>query len=246
MKNLVVFDLETTGINKEKDQIIQFAAIKINRETNQIIDEKNLYIQPIGQYQISIQAFFKHGIKPEFLKDKPYFKDVANEIIEFIKDSDIVTYNGNSFDIPFLVNEFSKAGIEYTFTNQNCYDAYIEERRRNGIKLADTYKRYKGKTMEESGLNYHDAFSDIKATYTIFYAQQKNKEYPPEKIFGDDNIISLKDFQGELCPCFNVGKYKDLSIAFVQKIDKQYLNWCINDSNFNKTTKNFIKQYLNN
>lgn len=244
MENFVIFDLETTGLNKEKDQIIQFAAIKINKETNQIIDTKNLYIQPIGQYQISIQAFFKHGIKPEFLKDKPYFKDVANEIIEFFKDSDIITYNGNNFDIPFLINEFAKASIEYTFTNKNCYDVYLEEKRRNGLQLEDVYKRYKGKSMVDSGLAPHDALSDIKATYSIFYAQQKNKEYDPEKIVGDDNVIILKEFQGELCPCFNVGKYRDLSIAFVQKIDKQYLNWCVKDSNFNIYTKGFIKKYI--
>jgi len=244
MKNLVVFDIETTGLDRNKDYIIQFAGIKINRETNKVIEEKNIYIQPIGHYQISIQAYFKHYIKPEFLKDKPYFKDVANEILEFIKDCDILTYNGNNFDIPFLVNEFIRVGIEYTFTNVNCYDAYLEERRRNGIMLEDTYKRYKGKSMEECGLTTHDAFSDIKATYTIFYAQQKQKEYLPEKIFGDDNIITMQDFQGTICPCFTVGKYKSLSVAFVATIDKNYLNWCVNDSNFNQNTKNFIKQYI--
>ena len=245
MKNLVIFDLETTGLDREKDQIIQFAGIKIDGETNKIIDQKNLYIQPVGDYKISIQAYLKHHIKVEFLKDKPHFKDVVKEIFEFFTDSDIITYNGTSFDIPFLVNEFKKCGIDFTVTDKNCYDAFLEEKRRNGNTLEDTYRRYKGKSMEEAGLTAHDALSDIKATYSVFVAQQRNKPYGPEKIFGEDNIISMREFNNELCPCFNVGKYKNLSIGFVQTIDKNYLNWAISDScNFSKATKNFIKKYI--
>lgn len=245
MNNYVIFDLETTGLDREKDQIIQFAGIKINKETNKIVDQKNLYIQPIGNYNISIQSFFKHGIKATMLVDKPYFKDVAKELFEFFNDSDIITYNGVSFDIPFLVNEFKKCGIDFTVTNVDCYDAFLEEKRRNGNTLEDTYKRYKGKSMEDAGLTAHDALSDVKATYSVFVAQQRNQSYGPEQIFGDDNVISMKEFNNELCPCFNVGKYKNLSIGFVQSIDKNYLNWTVSDNcNFSKLTKEFIKKYI--
>ncbi len=245
MNNFVIFDLETTGLDREKDQIIQFAGIKINKATNKIIDQKNIYIQPIGDYHIPYQSFFKHRITAKMLNDKPHFKDVAKEIFEFFADSDIITYNGTSFDIPFLVNEFKKCGMTFSVLNIDCYDAFLEEKRRNGNTLEDTYRRYKGKSMEEAGLTAHDALSDVKATYSVFVAQQRNNSYNPEQIFGEDNVISMQEFNNELCPCFNVGKYKNLSIGFVQTIDKNYLNWAISDNcNFSKSTKNFIKKYI--
>lgn len=246
MNNIVVFDLETTGLDKSKDFIIQFAAIKIDRE-NKLIDSFNTYIQPVGNYNISIQAYLKHGLTPEFLSDKPYFKDVAQKIINFFAGCDLLTYNGCSFDIPFLKNEFERIGIDYDFMKHNCYDAFLEEKRRNGNKLEETYKRYKGKTMEEAGLKAHDALSDIKATYSIFYAQQRNQPYGPEKMLGEDNALTMMDFKGEIVPCFNIGKYKGLSIAFVNTFDKNYLAWCLSDKcNFVKSTKKVIENILKN
>ena len=64
---LVVFDVETTGVDKSKDHIIQFAAIKI--VDGKIVDEINEYIQPQGNYNMGLGAYFKHKIHPNFLKD---------------------------------------------------------------------------------------------------------------------------------------------------------------------------------
>lgn len=245
MNLLVVFDLETTGLDRTKDQIIQFAAIKMNRETNQLVDSLNLYIQPTGSYQISLQAYFKHGITAKFLSDKPFFKDVAQQILEFMDGCDLLSYNGLNFDIPFLKSELFKVGIDKTFLDINCYDAFLEEKRRNGNQLGETYARYKGKTMEEAGLKAHDALSDVKATYSIFYAQQAKQEYGPEERLTEDNIIALKEFQGNIVPCFTLGKYKDISVEFIKGIDKQYLAWCISDkSNFLDSTKEYIKTLI--
>ena len=244
---LVIFDLETTGLDKTKDQIIQFSGIKINTDTNKIIDSLNLYIQPLGEYSISIGAFNKHHIHPNFLKDKPYLKDIAQQIIDFIGNYDILTYNGLSFDIPFLKNELHKYGYDINFMNRKCYDAFLEEKRRNGISLENTYKRYKGKSMEDAGLSAHDATSDIKATYSIFIAQQRIKSYDAEKMYGEDNFIEDMEFNNEIKPCFCVGKYKGASLEYIAKYDQGYLKWCISDkSKLMESTKNYIKNYIKN
>ena len=242
---LTVFDLETTGLDRTKDQIIQFSAIKINTETNEILKTLDLYIQPVGNYSISIAAYTKHHITPDFLKDKPHLSEVANDIISFFGDDDVLTYNGNGFDIPFLKAELNKYGYDIDFTKRKCYDAFLEEKRRNGINLENTYKRYKGKTMIESGLEAHNALSDIKATYAVFFAQQKIQEYGPEKMYGEDNVISEMDFDGKLTPCFNLGKYRNVSLEYVALHDQNYLQWCISDKcNFMNSTKDFIKTYI--
>lgn len=243
----VTFDLETTGLDKTKDQIIQFAAIKT--VDGKIEDELNLIIQPVGSYSITPQAFIKHGVSAKLLEGKPYFKDVAQQIVDFFETPDtvsIVSYNGTAFDIPFLVKEFATVGIDFTFTGYKCYDAFLEEKRRNGNTLGDTYKRYANKTMEEAGLTAHDALSDVKATYSIFYAQQRINPYAAEKMFGDDNALTIMEFRGEMVPCFNIGKYKGLSLDFVNAYDHGYLEWCVSDKcGFSKHTKEFIINGLN-
>lgn len=243
--NIIVFDLETTGLDRTKDQIIQFSALKINTENNSIIDSINLYIQPVGTYSISIPAYMKHHITPDFLKDKPYLKDVAEQIVNFFGNDDILTYNGNGFDIPFLKTELNKYGYDIDFMNRRCWDAFLEEKRRNGINLENTYLRYKGKTMQDSGLSAHDALSDIKATYTVFVAQQRIKNYDNEHMYGEDNVITDIDFNGEIAPGFNIGKYKNVSLEYVAKYDQGYLQWCVSDKcKFMDSTKNYIKNYI--
>ena len=143
---LNVFDLETTGLDRTKDQIIQFAGIKINTDTHEILETIDEYIKPVGNYSIAIAAYFKHHITAQFLSDKPTMHEVGPKIEKFFEGVDnILTFNGNGFDIPFLKNELQKYGYNVDFESKNCYDAFLEEKRRNGNTLEDTYKRYKGK-----------------------------------------------------------------------------------------------------
>lgn len=245
MKYLVSYDIETTGLDKTKDQIIQFAAIKIDTQKHKIVDSKNIFIQPVGNYSISIQAFFKHGITPEFLKDKPHFKDVAQEIFDFFVDCDILTYNGCSFDNSFLATEFGRIGIEWDTTNYTNYDAFLTEKRRNGNTLEDSFKRYCGKTMAEAGLSAHDALSDVKATYAIFRHQNEIEPVEAEKILVADNTVALMEFKDNLEACFTLGKYKSIPVKYVNNIDPSYIKWVLSEkSGFSTSTKNFIQKII--
>ena len=245
IRPLIVPDIETTGLNKETDYIIQFAAIKVDRQTGNIFDSINLYIKPTGSYNITIQAYLKHHIKPQDLEDKPTFAEVADDIRDFFEGCDILTYNGNNFDLPFIKNEFRRIGQDIDFMQYNCYDAFLEEKRRNGNNLESTFKRYTGKTMAEDGLTAHDALSDVKATYRIFLEQQKVQEYGPEKRITEDNVIIMGNFNGKEQPVFNVGKYKELPISYVSTVDQNYLLWCVSDkASFMDSTKNYIKNYI--
>ena len=243
---LTVFDLETTGLDKSKDSIIQFAGLKIDTNTYKIIEEFSQLIRPCGDYFISLGAQLKHGITKEMLADKPTMVEVGPQIVKFFEGvENILTYNGCSFDIPFLKYELNRFGYDIDFSSKNCYDSFLEEKRRNGNTLEATYQRYKGKSMEEAGLKAHDALSDVKATFSVFVAQQKNKKYEPEKLYGEDGFITDMMFCGKLCPCFAVGKYKGFSVEYIAQEDKNYIRWCVSDkASFFNSTKEFIKQYL--
>ena len=78
MSYLITFDLETTGLDRNKDFIIQISGTKRDKETCELIESLNEYVQPEGSYSISMAAFFKHHIKPDFLKDKPTLRETKN------------------------------------------------------------------------------------------------------------------------------------------------------------------------
>ena len=244
MKNYTIFDLETTGLDKLVDQIIQFSAVKIHRETLEVIDTLNLRICPDGNYTITIQAYLKHGILPGDLKDCPHLAEVADQIIDFIGDDDIITYNGTNFDIPFLIAALNRVGKVISFLNRKCYDVYAEEKRRNGMHLGDVFKRYTGKTMEEAGYQAHDALGDSMATFDIFKLQLNNGGFEPEHMVCEDNVIVSVNFQGKEQPCFNIGKYKDLPLAYIATHDPGYLRWCVDKAGFLNSTKDLIRQYM--
>lgn len=241
---LVIFDIETTGIDKKKDYIIQFSALKYDVETGETLGTINHYIQPSGNYTMSVVGLTKHRITPKFLMDKPIFADVAVEIYEFLDGCDLLTYNGLNFDAPFLKREFADCGITWTFSNTNFYDAYKEELRRNNNQLSSTFERYTGKTMEDCGYTAHDAMSDVKATLDIFLAQQKIKEYAPEDILTEDGVIKVMDFAGKDKECFTVGKWKDVSLEYVALHDKSYLRWVVSCADFDNATKAICEKYL--
>ena len=244
-KNIVCFDLETTGLDRTKDQIIQISMIKFNSETFEIVDTFDSYVQPVGNYNIAYGAYFKHGIKPDFLKDKPYFKDIAANIVEFFDDCDVLGYNSNKFDIPFLKVELNKYGFDIDFTKRKCYDSFKEEQKRNGNRLEETFTRYVGRSMVEEGLEAHNSLSDIKATMTIFKLQNEILPVKPVEMYGEDMVIEPMEFMGTIKPCFTLGKYRQLSVEYVAKIDQNYLQWCVSDKcSFIESTKNFIRQYI--
>lgn len=244
-KPIVVYDIESTGLDKSKDFIIQLAMVKYDWNAKKIIDSKNFYVQPVGNYSIPIASYMVHGINCEFLKDKPHFADIAQEVYEFFDGCDILTYNGCSFDNAMLTSEFARVGIDFDVRKFCNYDAFYEEKRRHGNRLVDTFQRYYGKSMEDAGLIAHNAFSDVKATIAVFVKQQEEQEYGPEEVLTVDNVISMQEFKGELKACFSLGKYRGLPVDMVAEFDQGYIAWAVGDkSSFVKSTKDYLRKFL--
>lgn len=244
MKPLVIFDTETTGLDRSVDWIIQFSAIKVDRESNKILDKMNEYIQPDRPYTMTINAYIKHRIHPDFLKDKPYFKDLAKQIYDFIQGCDLLTYNGLSFDIPFLVEHFRREGISWNPMEVNCYDSFQEQMRRNRNNLEEVFKRYCGRTMEEAGLQAHDGMSDVKACYAIFRHQQEIEPFGPEEVICDDNSLVKVDYEGKDVIALNFGKYKKVPIEILAVVDRNYINWLLG-SHISDISKRIITEIIN-
>ena len=98
----IFLDIETTGLSfKDKHKIVEIACI----ETNELIPTKRIFHKLINpERDVPDEAFKIHGFSTNFLKDKPKFYEIADELLNFIGENDLIIHNA-SFDIPFLNNE---------------------------------------------------------------------------------------------------------------------------------------------
>ena len=162
-KPLCVFDLETTGTQITKDRIVQIAIIKLLPNGEQ--QEYNQLINPT--IVITDEIALIHGITNERVKNSPTFREKAEEIADFIGDSDLAGYNSNKFDIPVLAEEFLRAEFEFDISNRRFIDVQNIFHKMEQRTLAAAYQFYCDKKIE----NAHDALYDTRATLDVFVAQ---------------------------------------------------------------------------
>jgi DNA polymerase-3 subunit epsilon len=207
---IVFFDLETTGTDKNFDRIVEISMLKLYPDSNQEI--KTTRVNPL--ITIPKAASDVHGIADEDVKAYPTFRQIAKAVLNFLTGCDIAGYNSNAFDVPFLYNEFHRAGVVWDYSGINFIDVGNIFKRKNERTLAAAYKFYCGEDLQ----NAHSAEADIIATMEVFKAQvTKHDDLPtsaPElaKYSNfDKEIIDLggcfsKDETGDYV--FNFGKHK--------------------------------------
>lgn len=256
IKPLVIFDLETTGLDLVKDRIIQISYIKVypdgrEKRGNELVNPEKP-IEPIIT-QLT-------GISNEDVKDKPTFKQLGATLAEKFTGCDFAGFNSNHFDIPLLAEEFLRAGIDFDFSKSKMIDAQTIFHKMERRNLAAAYKFYCGRKMEED-FEAHRADQDTEATYRVLmgeldkYAPGANED--PEKVLENDmtklaefsrtnnnvdfagRIVwgEVKDRNGnplldsdgnpKLTEVFNFGKHKGIPVADVLHIDPGYYSWIL-------------------
>lgn len=174
---ILVYDLETTGLQAGSDEIIQLAIVDGNG--NELI---NTYIKPQHKRKWD-KAEAVNGISPEMVKDAPVMPALLNKIQELIYDAEwLVGYNSTKFDDNFLkaagldlssVKEYDVM-LEYA-ERYNPYDEYHGNRKWS--KLIEAAHRW------DYRFPAHDALNDTKATLFVFQKMRlddkaKNMFYP--------------------------------------------------------------------
>ena len=165
-KPLVVFDLETTGLDLVKDRIIQISYIKVNLDGTEV--RKNQFVNP--GMDIPPIVVELTGITNEDVKDAPSFKDLAPKLAADFSGCDFAGYNSNNFDIPLLAEEFLRAGIDFDFEKCRMIDACTIFKRMERRNLAAAYKFYCGRKMEDD-FQAHLADQDTEATWRVLQAE---------------------------------------------------------------------------
>ncbi|MBK8562479.1 MAG: 3'-5' exonuclease [Saprospiraceae bacterium] len=237
---IIFFDLETTGTNTAQDRILQIGAVKIKVDGQR--EEKNVLLNP--GIPIPAGATAVHGISDEDVKDAPYFRQVAKSFAQWLSGCDLAGYNSDNFDVPMLVEEFARVGIDFPEAGTRFLDILKIERNVNSHRLEETYQRYTGQSLDGA----HDALSDIRATVTIFQKQlEQNPSLPTaipdlEEVCRGDN--GRVDFAGKLYEkdglvYWSFGKHKDQLVSETQ----EYAKWVLG-SDFPHETKKQLRRLL--
>ena len=242
-KPLVIFDLETTGLDMVKDRVIQLSYIKVYPDGRE--ERGNELINPEKHIDDIITQLT--GITNEDVKDKPTFKQIAKKMEDVFSGSDIAGFNSNFFDVPLLAEEFLRAGIDFDFSKCRLIDACTIFKKMERRNLASAYRFYCGRKMEED-FEAHRADQDTEATYRVLmgeldkYAPGVNED--PEKVLENDmqaladfskqndNVdfagrIVWADVNGKRTEVFNFGKHKGLPVADVLRMDPGYYSWIL-------------------
>ena len=267
-KPLVIFDLETTGLDIVKDRIIQISYIKVFPDGRE--ERGNYLVNP--EKTIPDVVVQLTGISNEDVQGQPTFKEIAQTINKIFADSDIAGYNSNHFDVPLLAEEFLRANIDFDFSKRNMIDVQTIYHKMERRHLAAAYKFYCGRKMEED-FTAHRADEDTEATYRVLqgeldmYTAERQEE--PERVLQNDmkflaefsrmnnnvdfagRIVwgELKDRAGKnildkdgnpiMTEMFNFGKYKGTPVTTVLNIDPGYYSW-IMQGDFTNNTKQVL------
>ena len=267
-KPLIVFDLETTGLDLVKDRIIQISYIKVypdgkEERSNQIVNPE----RSIPQEVVDIT-----GITDVDVANAPTFKMLATDLANKFQGCDFAGFNSNHFDVPMLAEEFLRAGIDFDFSKCNLIDVQTIFHKMERRNLAAAYKFYCGRKMEDDFVA-HKADQDTEATYRVLqgeldmYAPGKQEE--PERQLNNDmnelaefsklnnnvdfagriiwkemkdangNVLTDSDGNPRMQEVFNFGKYKGWSVAEVLNRDPGYFSWMLS-SDFTYNTKQVL------
>lgn len=265
---LVIFDLETTGLDFVKDRIIQIAYIKVHPDGKE--ERGNHLVNP--GFPISPEVTAITSITNEMVADAPSFKHYAQKLYELFSGCDFAGFNSNHFDIPMLAEEFLRAGFDFDFSKCRLVDVQTIFHKMEPRNLSAAYQFYCGRKITDD-FQPHLADNDTEATYRVLQGQldMYSAERQPEesrRLSNDidmlaemsrtnDNVdfvgriiwkplldnqgVPLKDKDGRVLKqeVFNFGKYKGQPVSDVLRRDPGYYSWILN-GDFTYNTKQVL------
>lgn len=239
---IVFFDLETTGTNVTRDRIVEISYIKVFPDGTE--ESKSRRLNP--EMHIPEESTAIHHITDEDVKDAPTFRQIAKSLLGIFEGCDIAGYNSNKFDVPLLMEEFGRAGLDFDIAGRKFVDVQNIFHKMEQRTLVAAYKFYCGANLEDA----HSALADTRATYEVLQGQLDR--YPNLQ----NDVAFLADFSksgnnldlaGRIVldkdnvPVFNFGKHKGKPVKEVFRKEPSFFDWMI-QGDFPKNTKDVLYQ----
>ncbi|GAB1350996.1 3'-5' exonuclease [Ignavibacteriales bacterium] len=251
IRPIVFFDLETTGIDVEKDKIVEISLLKLFSDGKREI--KTVLVNP--ERSIPTEASKIHGLYDLMVANEKTFPEIAQNLLKIFDGCDISGYNLLSYDLPLIKQEFRRCGIDFPAKGTVAIDPYLlyakKEPKNPGNpsdtrRLTDAYQFYCGKKI----VGAHSAEADIVATMEVFLAQlEKYSDIgdSPEEIaqYLGAGRTKNADISGKLVfndrdeIVYNFGKHVGKRV----KDEKSYAEWMLK-SDFPDDTKRVLREIL--
>ena len=241
-KPIIFFDLETTGTNITRDRIVELSYIKILPDGTE--EKKSRRLNP--EMHIPEESTAIHHITDDDVKDCPTFRQVAKALLEIFEGCDIAGYNSNKFDVPVLMEEFARCGLNFEIKGRRFVDVQNIFHKMEQRTLVAAYRFYCGGELE----NAHSALADTQATYDVLLGQlQRYDNLKNDVDFLSEFSASGRnvDLAGRIVlndkdvPVFNFGKHKGKPVAEVLRREPSFYDWMM-QGDFPKNTKDMLRQ----
>ncbi|MDE6444345.1 MAG: 3'-5' exonuclease [Muribaculaceae bacterium] len=239
---LIFFDLETTGTNITHDRIVELSYIKVYPDGSD--ERKTRRLNP--EMPIPAESTAIHHITDADVANEPTFRQIAKSLLEIFEGCDIAGYNSNKFDVPVLMEEFGRCGINFDITGRRFIDVQNIFHKKEQRTLIAAYKFYCGGDLTDA----HSALADTEATYEVLLGQldmyddlENDVEYLAKFSSVGRNVdlaarIVLNDKDE---PVFNFGKHKGKTVKDVLRREPSFYDW-IMQGDFPKNTKDVLTQ----
>ena len=242
---VIFFDLETTGVDTCRDRIVEISMVKVMPDGEEIVKTRRLN----PQMPIPREATAIHGITDDDVKNEPTFAQIAKSLAAFMEGCDFGGFNSNRFDLPMLVEEFLRAGVEVDFKRRKFVDVQNIFHKMEQRTLVAAYKFYCEKDLTEA----HSAEADTRATYEVLKAQldryavlENDIDFLAEFSSRGETV----DYAGRIVyddkgrEIFAFGKHRGRSVEEVFAEDPSYYTWMMN-GDFPLYTKKVITEIKN-
>lgn len=242
---LIVFDIESTGLNTRTDRIIELAAIKVNPDGSE--EKKRWLLNPGVPIPPSTTEI--HGYTDDEVKDCPTFADVASEMFRFFEDCDLSGFNCDRFDVPCLEEEFARAGYNFASSQRRHVDVQRIYHKMEPRDLTSAVRFY----CDRDHTGAHRAEADTLATLEVLKAQMLKYDSLPKTSAEMDEFLNPHDplnaDRGGLIRwidgawCLNFGKNKGKKLYDLFMKEPKFLKWIIN-GNFDTEVRQICSDLL--
>ena len=223
------FDLETTGLSLSSDRIVELAVIRVSPRGD--VFERVRRYNP--EMPIPAEASAIHQITDEMVADEPTFKATSRSLAKLLRPCDLAGFNIRRFDLPILIAEFARAGIDFDVKDRRLIDMKMIFHREEPRDLSAAARFYLGRDHQDA----HTALGDIRTTAAVLTAQLARYRHLPRDMealhaYCDEMGPYVTEFerwfsQGEQGLVFNRGKHKGAALADVAETAPDYLEWML-------------------
>jgi len=224
---LAFLDLETTGLSLKQDRIVELAVLILHPDGR--VEERERRFNP--EMPIPAEASAVHGITDADVADEAPFRQRARALAQLLEPCDIGGFNIRRFDLPMLVNEFKRAGVDFDPRTRRLIDAQLVFHKEEPRDLTAAAQFY----LDETPTDAHNALADIRTSARVLAAQIDRYPHLPRTSDGLHRYCdAISPYRTELDRWFDRrdeglifrrGKHRGRSLEEIAAQETDYLRW---------------------